>query len=99
MVCQSQSPIFHAGVMQQTYRHIRKLFQKTKMYTAVVPAYPGGLWSFTVGPKCFIDPEPGKVSHKNTQYVNEHMIERCFALPQFLQEQLTSTASLYRTNK
>lgn len=42
MVCQSQSPIFHADVMRQTYRRIDRLFPVTRMYTAVVPTYPGG---------------------------------------------------------
>jgi len=84
MVCQSQSPIFHMDVMNQTYERIAEIFSEAKMYTAVVPTYPGGFWSFTIGSKKHIEPNPLKVRNKDTQYVNEQIIERCFALPQFM---------------
>lgn len=86
MVCQSQSPIFHRDVMQQTYQRIGELFDNLKLYTAVVPTYPGGLWSFTIGSKCYIDPDPARVSDKETCYVNKGIIEQCFSLPQFMLE-------------
>lgn len=86
MVCQSQSPIFHADVMKQSYTRISELFEEVKMYTAVVPTYPGGLWSFTIGSKQHIQPNPSKVSDKNTKYVNEQIVDSCFSLPQFLVE-------------
>ncbi len=86
MVCQSQSPIFHVEVMKQTFQRISDLFDETKLYTAVVPTYPGGLWSFTIGSKGNINLNPAKVSKKKTQYVNQQIIERCFFLPQFMLE-------------
>jgi len=84
MVCQSQSPIFHMDVMNQTYTRIADLFKEVKMYTAVVPTYPGGLWSFTIGSKKYIEPNSSKVKNKDTKYVNEQLVDRCFALPQFM---------------
>ncbi|AET66091.1 spermidine synthase [Desulfosporosinus orientis DSM 765] len=87
MVCQSQSPIFHQEVMQQTYQRIGELFHFVKLYTAVVPTYPGGLWSFTVGSKNYINPDPARLKDKETHYVNKDIIERCFSLPQFMIEQ------------
>jgi len=86
MVCQSQSPIFHSAIMKQSYTRISELFNETKLYTAVVPTYPGGMWSFTIGTKKHIKVNPSKVSHKETKYVNEQMVVSCFALPQFLGE-------------
>ncbi|HZG71517.1 MAG TPA: polyamine aminopropyltransferase [Chondromyces sp.] len=86
MVCQSQSPIFHADVMKQTYQRVGELFKEAKMYTAVVPTYPGGLWSFTLGSKQHMDLISKKVRNKNTYYVNEQMIQHCFSLPQFMFE-------------
>jgi spermidine synthase len=86
MVCQSQSPIFHSDVMKQSYSRISDLFKEVKMYTAVVPTYPGGLWSFTIGSKHHIKANPEKVKNKETRYVNEQIIESCFSLPQFLAE-------------
>lgn len=84
MVCQSQSPIFHKEVMDQTYSRITDLFKEVNMYTAVVPTYPGGLWSFTIGSKKYSEPNPSVVRNKDTKYVNEQIVDRCFALPQFM---------------
>lgn len=88
MVCQSQSPVFHVDVMQQTYRHIDSLFPITKLYTAVVPTYPGGLWSFTLGSKKY-DQQLNKGGFdKDTSYVNASILERCFHLAEFVRERL-----------
>jgi spermidine synthase (EC 2.5.1.16) len=84
MVCQSQSPIFHSEIMKQTFERINGIFPKTKMYTATVPTYPGGLWSFTIGSKQYLDPDPTKVKHKDLYYFNEQIIEHCFSLPEFM---------------
>lgn len=88
MVCQSQSPIFHAEVMKQSYTRISELFSEVKMYTAVVPTYPGGLWSFTIGSKQHTKPDASKVRDKNTKYVNEQIVDSCFSLPQFIKQTL-----------
>jgi spermidine synthase len=84
MVCQSQSPIFHADIMEQSYRRISGLFAEAKLYTAVIPTDPGGLWSFIIGAKTQIVPAPLKVNSKQTSYVNEQIIANCFVLPQFM---------------
>ncbi len=89
MVCQSQSPIFHSDVMKQTYKRVQSLFAETFLYTATVPTYPGGLWSFTLGSKQaggmirFMDFD------KQTRYVNRDILERCFYLPEFINEELS----------
>jgi spermidine synthase len=88
MVCQSQSPIFHFDVLKQTYQHIDSLFPFTKLYTATVPTYPGGLWSFTIGSKKHIDIPAGTTFAKQTKYVNQDILERCFYLPQFVKDKL-----------
>lgn len=86
MVCQSQSPIFHADVMKNSYDRIGSLFPHRKLYTAVVPTYPGGLWSFTLGSKRPL-PDLDKIQFdKETKYCNADVIRGCFALPTFLQE-------------
>lgn len=88
MVCQSQSPIFHSEVMRQSYTRIMELFQEVKLYTAVVPTYPGGLWSFTIGSKKYTEADPTKVNNKNTKYVNGKIVESCFTLPKFISDLL-----------
>lgn len=88
MVCQSQSPIFQQHIMRQSYERIGSLFPYTQCYTAVVPSYPGGMWSFTLGSK--VKPKlPGDIHFKKkTRYVNQDMIHSCFLLPRFVKEAL-----------
>jgi len=88
MVCQSQSPIFHKDITAQSYKRISSLFPYAKMYTAVVPTYPGGLWSFTIGSKREI-PAPEQIRfNKKAQYVNENILKSSFALPVFVEQLL-----------
>ncbi|MCL6586066.1 MAG: polyamine aminopropyltransferase [Anoxybacillus sp.] len=89
MVCQSQSPIFHLDVLTQTYTNIRQLFPHAAVYTATVPTYPGGLWSFTIGAKIPLS-LPNKLSlPTDTKYVNDAILARCFELPQFMKTALS----------
>ncbi|NLO96614.1 MAG: polyamine aminopropyltransferase [Peptococcaceae bacterium] len=90
MVCQSQSPIFHAEIMKQTFIRISQIFPLSNIYTAVVPTYPGGLWSFTIGSKQYIDPDPSRLVYKDTRYINPKVLENCFSIPQFMEQQLKS---------
>lgn len=93
MVCQSQSPIFHQDVMKQSYERIGRLFPYRKLYTAVVPTYPGGLWSFTLGSKRELPDTASLRFTKNTRYINEEVLRGCFSLPEFLQKLLDESES------
>lgn len=85
MVCQSQSPIFHSSILKQTADSIRQLFTYSGTYTAVVPTYPGGLWSFTIGSKQHsLNPETFKNHPIETKYFNQEILKSCFALPEFM---------------
>jgi len=88
MVCQSQSPIFHSDVMVKTHERIGRLFAHRGLYTAVVPTYPGGLWSFTIGSKRPL-PAPDRLRfHKKARYASEEILRRCFSLPTFVKQAL-----------
>jgi len=88
MVCQSQSPLFHMDVLKQTYTNMKQLFPYTNLYTATVPTYPGGLWSFTVGSKIPLSIQANKPMPTDTKYVNEDILQQCFLLPQFMKQEL-----------
>lgn len=88
MVCQSQSPIFHSDVMKQTYDRIGTLFPHVDLYTAIVPTYPGGMWSFTMGSKVPHTMQIEKLP-KDTQYVNQQIASGCFALPTFVRSMIS----------
>lgn len=91
MVCQSGSPLFQEDVTIKTYQRISSLFPYTKTYNAVIPTYPGGIWSFTIGSKRYQKLNPEKVKDKNTYYVTEQMVESCFSLPKNLQTKLINS--------
>lgn len=88
MVCQSQSPIFHFDILNQTYSRISSLFPITKLYTATVPTYPGGAWSFTLGSKVY-DKVVDTEFDKETKYVNSDILTGCFKLPEYIKSKLT----------
>jgi spermidine synthase len=88
MVCQSQSPIFHKDILKQTYTNIRQLFPHAAIYTATVPTYPGGLWSFTIGSKIPLSLPDVSSLPSDTKYINDAVLKQCFQLPQFMQNAL-----------
>lgn len=87
MVCQSESPIFYFETLKNTYNRINSLFPITKLYLAVVPTYPGGFWTFTLGSKKYEKVNPDKFD-KDTLYINKEILQSCFNLPEFLKRTL-----------
>ena len=83
MVCQSQSPMFHQEVFKQTNQHLRKLFPIVAPYIAIVPTYPGGFWSFTLGSKKYTHSD-GQVQTLETRYFNHAVYHGSFKLPTFI---------------
>ncbi|MDQ0340439.1 spermidine synthase [Caldalkalibacillus uzonensis] len=88
MVCQSQSPIFHMNILKQTYERIGQLFPVVHVYQAVVPTYPGGLWSFTLGSKTYRPEQLDAKWDKQAKYVNQGILQGCFQLPESVRQAL-----------
>lgn len=89
MVCQSQSPIFHKEVLKKTHSILKKHFPIVRTYKAVVPSYPGGMWSFTLAAFKY-DPLKANIEKlvENTKYINREIFKSCFSLPNFMKEDL-----------
>ncbi len=89
MVCQSQSPVFHKDVLKKTHSILKKHFPIVRIYKAIVPSYPGGMWSFTLASFKY-DPLKANIEKlaKNTKYVNSDIFNSCFGLPTFMKEDL-----------
>ncbi|MDK2917345.1 MAG: spermidine synthase [Candidatus Petromonas sp.] len=87
MVCQSQSPIFHKDVLKRTRSILKKYFPIVRTYKAVVPSYPGGMWSFTLASFKY-DPLKANLSRlvSNTKYINKEIFKSSFSLPNFMIE-------------
>lgn len=89
MVCQSQSPIFHKEVLKKTHNTLKKHFPIVRTYKAVVPSYPGGMWSFTIASLKY-DPIKADLQKlvQNTKYINNEIFKSSFNLPNFMKENI-----------
>ena len=85
--CQSESPIFYSEIMNKIYKTLRDIYSDVKLYTATVPTYPGGLWSFTVASKKNISTDIKKLQGNN-KYINEGILKNCFCLPEYIEKRL-----------
>ncbi|MBS4008615.1 MAG: polyamine aminopropyltransferase [Clostridium sp.] len=85
LVAQTESPFFNRDLIESVYARIGSVFPLTKLYLASVPTYPSGLWSFTVGSKCY-EPENCRQKPVNTKYYNFAVHQGAFCLPNFVKE-------------
>jgi spermidine synthase len=90
MVAQTESPWFNRDLIRQVFRDISGTFPITRLYTASIPTYPSGLWSFTIGSKKY-DPlhvDESKLHAFDTRYYRPELHKALFSLPQFVLELL-----------
>ncbi len=85
LVAQTESPFFNSELIESVYARIGRVFPLTKLYLASIPTYPSGLWSFTVGSKCY-EPENCRQEPVNTKYYNFAVHRGAFCLPNFVKE-------------
>ncbi len=87
MVCQSESPMIHRNIIENTRSILKDNFKIVKTYIAVVPTYPGGLWSFTMASDVY-DPSDMDVARLplETRYLTKKIAKGCFDLPNFISD-------------
>lgn len=87
---QMGSPFYHLEAILRTNAILNGLFQITRLYTAPVPTYPGGLWCYSF----LSDKLDPLVIERNPPdglvYFNPDVHRAAFALPNFLKEKLKS---------
>lgn len=89
-VAQTDNPWFKADLIHQVYHDVKKIFPVTKLYTANIPTYPSGLWTFTMGSKIH-DPlkvKPERFHEIETKYYTPELHTASFALPRFVSDLL-----------
>jgi len=91
MVAQSESPYYNAMTVKQMYENLRSLFPVVKMYTAHVPVYPSGYWSFAFcsreyHPIIDVDVDRYKKLKLKNNYYNLDVHIGSFALPQYIKK-------------
>ena len=85
VVTQSGSPFYQPKALKMASNGMRKVFRNVLTYTAFIPTYPSGYWSFTMG----ADYEPALrrgASVSTGKYFNMEVLEGAFKLPQFVKE-------------
>ncbi|TCT26349.1 spermidine synthase [Melghiribacillus thermohalophilus] len=87
-VAQSDNPWFKGELIRQVFQDVKEIFPITRLYTANIPTYPSGLWTFTMGSKIY---DPLKVKDDrfhdvNTKYYTREIHHAAFALPKFVKD-------------
>ncbi|MCF6138952.1 polyamine aminopropyltransferase [Pseudalkalibacillus berkeleyi] len=87
-VAQTDNPWFKADLITQVNRDVKEIFPVTRLYTANIPTYPSGLWTFTIGSKKH-DPlkvEEDRFHEIDTKYYTKELHTAAFALPKFVRD-------------
>ncbi len=85
-IAQTDNPWFKADLIGQVFNDVKEIFPITRLYTANVPTYPSGLWTFTIGSKKHDPLEvPEERFHEiETKYYTKELHKAAFALPKFV---------------
>ncbi len=85
MVSLGQSIFFYQEMIQSNHQKIGDIFPIVKMFTTIIPSYPGALYNFNLGSKKYHEIYLSSFD-KNTKYVNHAILHSCFHLPRFMNE-------------
>ena len=90
-VTQSESPFFHQKTVAGIQRNLGEIFKIVRPYTAAIPTYPSGFWSFTLcsdstDPVARFKESRVKAAGLKLKYYNAGIHRACFALPSFMLE-------------
>lgn len=88
MVAQSESPFVNQDVIRMIHTNLNGIFPIKYLYTASIPTYPSGLWSFTIASKKW-DPlqvDPARIEDTNTKYYSRQIHFGAFQLPKFAED-------------
>jgi spermidine synthase len=86
-VAQTDNPWFHTELIKTVFKDVKETFPITRLYTANIPTYPSGLWTFTIGSKKY-DPlaiEDTRFHEIDTKYYTKDIHKAAFALPRFVE--------------
>ncbi len=87
-IAQTDNPWFKADLIKQVYADVKEIFPITRLYTANIPTYPSGLWTFTLGSKIY---DPLQVKEErfheiDTKYYTKELHQAAFVLPKFVKD-------------
>ncbi len=87
-VAQTDNPWFKADLIQQVNKDVKEIFPLVRVYTANIPTYPSGLWTFTLGSKKHdpLEIDETKIPEIDTKYYSPRLHKAAFALPKFVED-------------
>jgi len=87
-VAQTESPFLNKEFISRVFADVKSIFPIARLFTANVPTYPGGLWSFTMGSKKYdpLEVDIDSIPDMNTRYYHRNMHRSSFILPGFVKE-------------
>lgn len=99
LVAQSSSPLLMAPELQAQLANLRAVFPIVRTYLGLVPGYPGGLWSYTIGSKRYDPIQVGREAIRDRleaeglspRYYTPEVHHSAFVLPRFIAD-LVGTA-------
>ncbi len=93
LVAQSESPWFEANVLKRIYQNIQSGFSQIHPYTAPIPTYQRGYWSWTLAcnyPDALSGLKPEKIKKiaGDLQFLRAENLRSYFELPAFYSKKL-----------
>lgn len=83
---QMESPFFHGELIGRVVRDLRQIFPIVRLYLAVVPSYPGALWSFVLASKKHDPVRDARTVDLKTRYYTPEVHRAAFVLPKFVEQ-------------
>lgn len=89
-VAQTESPFYNADLISRVNATVSSIYPVTRLYQAVVPTYPGGYWTFTMGSKKYdpLEVDTGKLPALDTRWYSPEIHRTAFVLQPFVRELL-----------
>jgi spermidine synthase len=93
-VAQTESPFLHKDLILKIFSSLSKKFSLVRIYTAPIPTYPSGFWSFTIGSKKHDPSFPLRKKDINTRYYTPEIHKASFILPRFLEDAIRASKAI-----
>ena len=87
-VAQTDNPWFKADLIQSVNKDVKEVFPIVRVYTANIPTYPSGLWTFTMGSKKYdpLEVDESAIPEIDTKYYTPRLHKAAFVLPKFVED-------------
>jgi spermidine synthase len=87
-VAQSESPFLHGELIARVVKDLAAVFPVARLYWAVIPTYPGAMWTFAIGSKKHDPAADFRRVELPTKYYSSDIHRASFVLPPFVAERL-----------